>query len=142
MFLKQLSIFIENRVGALTDATGILADNGIDIQAFSIADTNDFGIMHIIVNNCDLAASVLRASGYVVNITPVIAVETDNTPGSFHKTLMLLSKAGVFVEYGYAFVSPNVGKGSVYTEGQRRKSSRKSPSFRLKTAIFGVNISL
>jgi hypothetical protein len=78
MFLKQLSIFIENRVGALTDATGILADKGIDIRAFSIADTNDFGIMRIIVDDCDLAADVLKANGYVVNITTVISVETDN----------------------------------------------------------------
>jgi hypothetical protein len=126
MFLKQLSIFIENRVGALTDATGILADKGIDIRAFSIADTNDFGIMHIIVDDCDLAASVLRANGYVVNITPVIAVETDNTPGSFHKTLMRLSQAGVFVEYGYAFVSPNAGKAQFILRVSDEKAAEKA----------------
>lgn len=110
MFLKQLSIFIENRVGALTDATGILADNGIDMQAFSLADTRDFGVMRIIAGDCEKAASVLRANGYLVNITPVLAVETDNRPGAFHEVLMRLSDAGVFVEYCYAFISPNPGK--------------------------------
>jgi|AGTN01.3.fsa_nt_gi ACT domain-containing protein len=110
MFLKQLSIFIENRVGALTDATGILTRKGIDIKAFSIADTRDFGIMRMIVSDCDAAADVLREAGYVVNITPVMAVETDNLPGAFHTVLTRLSDAGVFVEYSYAFVSPNAGK--------------------------------
>jgi len=63
MFLRQLSIFVENRVGALSDATGILADRGIDIQAFSIADTKDFGVMRLIVNDCDGAAAALRENG-------------------------------------------------------------------------------
>lgn len=110
MFLKQLSIFIENRVGALTDATGILADKGIDIQAFSIADTKDFGVMRMIVNDIDTAAKALREKGYIVNTASVLTVETDNVPGSFHRVLTRLSDAGVFVEYSYAFVSPEAGK--------------------------------
>lgn len=126
MFLKQLSIFIENRVGALTDATGILADKGIDIRAFSIADTNDFGIMRIIVDDCDQAADILKANGYVVNITTVVSVETDNKPGSFHKILTKLSEAGVFVEYGYAFVSPNAGKAHFILKVSDDKAAEKT----------------
>lgn len=108
--MKQLSVFVENRVGAISEVTGILADKGVDIRALCIADTSDFGIMRMIVSDCEYAAQSLRGSGFIVNLTDVIAVETDNKPGAFHNVLTVLAQAGVFVEYSYAFLSSSEGK--------------------------------
>lgn len=105
MVIKQLSIFVENRLGALVEATGVLAENNINIRALSTADTTDFGIIRLIVDNPELAAKKLRENSLIVNISNVIGIKMGDTPGSFHKTLKILSDAGIAVEYSYAFVS-------------------------------------
>ncbi len=109
MVLKQLSIFVENRLGTIAEATGVLAANNINIRALTTADTTDFGIIRLIVDNPGLAAEKLRENSLIVNITNVIAIKLPDKPGSFHNILRVLSQAGVAVEYSYAFVSRNEG---------------------------------
>jgi len=109
MNIKQLSIFVENTSGRLADIIGILAKNGIDIRALSIADTTDYGILRLIVNKPDVAIAALKQESVTVSLTNVIAVETDDAPGGLHKAVQVLSGAGVSVEYMYAFLSPKDG---------------------------------
>ena len=109
MVLKQLSIFVENRLGTIAEATGVLAENNINIRALTTADTADFGIIRLIVDNPEAAAEKLRANSLIVNITNVIAIRLPDKPGSFHNILKLLSEAGIALEYSYAFVSRNEG---------------------------------
>ena len=104
MNVRQISVFLENRPGALLGMTRVLAEHSIDMRAFSLAETSDFGIARIIVNDVDKTTSVLRDAGYVHSITPVIAAAISNSPGGLNQALDALSGAGVNVEYMYAFV--------------------------------------
>ncbi|NTU67888.1 MAG: ACT domain-containing protein [Chlorobiaceae bacterium] len=105
MIIKQLSVFLENRAGRLTELTGILADNDINISAFSIADTTDFGILRVITGKPELAEKVLKENGFAVKITDVIGMVMPNKPGSLHKALQILTDNGISIEYMYAFAS-------------------------------------
>ena len=107
MSVKQISVFLENRPGALLGMTRVLAEHSIDMRAFSLAESSDFGIARIIVNDVEKTTAVLKDAGYVHNVTPVIAVAISNTPGGLNKALAALSGAGVNVEYMYAFVGGN-----------------------------------
>lgn len=82
MTIDQLSVFVENKAGKLAEITAVLADEGIDIRAMSIADTKDFGILRLIVNDADKAVSALKREQYIVSVTKVIAVAISDTPGS------------------------------------------------------------
>ena len=104
MSVKQISVFLENRPGALLGLTRVLAEKNIDMRAFSLAETSEFGIARIIVNDIDATAAVLSAEGFVHSITPVVAVAISNTPGALNQALTALSGAGVNVEYMYAFI--------------------------------------
>lgn len=105
MAVNQLSIFVENKSGALADITSILAENDIDLKALSIAETQDFGILRLIVNDTFTAARVLRDKNCVVNMTEVCAVAVPNAPGGLAKVLRILADAKIVVEYTYAFVA-------------------------------------
>ena len=107
--IHQISVFVENQPGQLCEVTGALAGHGIDIRAFSIADTTDFGILRLIVNDPDGAVEALRATGVTVTKTEVLAVRIGDAPGSLHKVLEILRAAGVSVEYAYAFVTRSRG---------------------------------
>jgi hypothetical protein len=104
MSVKQISVFLENRPGALLGLTRVLAEKNVDMRAFSLAETSEFGIARIIVNDIDATAAVLSAEGFVHSITPVVAVAISNTPGGLNKALTALSEASVNVEYMYAFI--------------------------------------
>lgn len=104
MNIKQISVFIENRPGALYAMTGALALSGVDLRALSMAETSDFGIARLIVDNTDKAAAVLGEAGYVHNITPVLGVAIPDVPGGLNKVLQVLTDARVNVEYMYAFL--------------------------------------
>ncbi len=104
MKVRQISIFLENKSGRLAQVTGALGENGINIRALSIADTTDFGILRLIVNNPDKAYRVLKEAGITVNVTDVIAVEVADEPGGLAKILNSLGRAGINIEYLYAFV--------------------------------------
>ena len=102
--VKQISVFLENKSGRLAEVTEILAKNDIDIRALSIADTADFGILRLIVNNPEKAETILKEKGFAVKITDVLAINVDDTPGALAKVLKILNDAGLSVEYLYAFI--------------------------------------
>ena len=103
MTFDQLSVFIENKPGKLLEALEILASADIDMRALSLADTENFGILRIIVNKTKAALEVLQEADYLVKISEVIAVEISDRPGGFAEILRFLTNAGVQVEYTYAF---------------------------------------
>jgi hypothetical protein len=104
MKLEQISIFLENKSGRLAEVTSILAAAGINIRALSLADTADFGVLRLLVNDSERARQVLKASGFTVSKTEVIAVAVPDRPGGLAEILRLLDGAGINVEYMYAFV--------------------------------------
>ena len=104
MKVEQLSIFLENKPGGLEQVTRILKDAEINIRTLSLADTTDFGILRLIVNDVDAAALVLKTQGLRVSRTTVVAVEVPDRPGGLHGILEILSGNGINIEYLYAFV--------------------------------------
>ena len=107
MLIKQISVFLENKTGRLSDVIAALGGAGIDITALSMADTTDFGVLRMIVDNPDQAALTLRDEGVIVKISEVLALEMDDKPGAFAAQLKKLSDNGVSVEYMYAFTARN-----------------------------------
>ena len=103
--LKQLTVFVENKQGSLVDITDTLAQNNVNLRALSIADTQDFGLLRLIVNDNDTALSALSDKGYVLKVTEVIGVKIGDQPGKLSKALSVLAEAGVNVEYLYAFMA-------------------------------------
>ncbi|GAW28476.1 ACT domain-containing protein [Carboxydocella sp. ULO1] len=113
MKIKQISLFLENKAGRLVRVTEILAQHQINIRALSLADTSDFGILRLIVNDPETAYQVLKAAGFAVSITEVLAVEIDDTPGGLNAALSALQAAGLNIEYVYAFVEKATDKAVV-----------------------------
>lgn len=105
MTVKQLSVFVENKPGRLSSVTRLLGENGIDIRAMSIADTRDFGILRLIVNDPDKAFALLREHDYSVTVTSVIAIGIKDEPGSLAGAMETLYANNISVEYMYAFIS-------------------------------------
>lgn len=103
---EQISIFIENKEGRLAEVTAILRDAGVNIRALSLADTTDFGVLRLIVNDNDKATAALRDQGFTVGKTRVLAVEVNDEPGGLNQVLDPLSEQDVNVEYMYAFANP------------------------------------
>ena len=104
MKVEQISIFLENKAGRLAEVTRILGEGGINIRALSLADTSDFGILRLIVNDHEKAKQVLKDNGFTVGRTEVVAVEVADQPGGLNRILEILFEAGINVEYMYAFV--------------------------------------
>ena len=103
MIIKQLSIFLENRTGRINEVTKILGANGINMQAFSMAETADFGILRLIVPDVEKAVEVLRAADFAVMLTDVLCVNCPNVPGALAEILDKLAEKRIFIEYMYAF---------------------------------------
>ena len=103
MLIKQVSVFMENKFGKLANVIDILGKNDVDIKALTMADTTDFGILRVIVNDWEKAAKVLREEDMIVKVTDVIAVGIEDVPGGLSKVLNLLKDNGISVEYMYAF---------------------------------------
>ncbi len=101
--VEQISVFLENKAGRLAEVTRILTGANIDIRALSLADTSDFGILRLIVNDCNKAKEELKKAGFTVAATDVVAVEVSDQPGGLHHILRILQKANLNVEYMYAF---------------------------------------
>ena len=108
MKTKQLSIFLENKSGRLTEVTDVLGAAGINLSAMSIADNSDFGILRCIVSDPDKAYKVLKEQHFAVKITDVIGFVCPNTSGSLAIVLKHLSANGVFIEYMYSFANGDV----------------------------------
>jgi hypothetical protein len=104
MKVEQISIFLENKAGRLAEVTRILGDADINIRALSLADTSDFGILRLIVNDNEKAKQVLKEHGFTMGRTEVVAVEVEDRPGGLNRILRILFEAGINVEYMYAFV--------------------------------------
>ena len=104
MSIKQLSVFVENKFGRVSDICNVLAEHHINMSALSIADTSEFGVARIIVDKPEEAKAVLRESGVIVKVTDVIGVAIDDKPGGLAAVLELLKEGGVSVEYLYAFL--------------------------------------
>jgi hypothetical protein len=104
MYVEQISIFIENKFGRLAEVTRILGDAGVNIRTLSLADTSDFGILRLIVNDTEKARTVLKERGFTVSKTDVVAVEVPDRPGGLADILQCLDADGINVEYMYAFV--------------------------------------
>ena len=104
MSVKQISVFVENKPGSMAAMTAVLADHGIDMRALSLAETKDFGIVRIILDDVFNAATVLKEAGYVHTITKVLGVMIPDAPGGLNKVLNLLGETGANVEYMYAFL--------------------------------------
>jgi len=106
MFVEQISIFIENKEGRLAEVTAILRDANINIRALSLADTTDFGVLRLIVNDNDKAEKTLKEEGFKVGRTNVLAVEVEDEPGGLNKILDPFLENEVNLEYMYAFANP------------------------------------
>lgn len=105
MIIKQMSIFVENKPGRLAEITNIIAKNNINIKALSVADTTNFGILRIIVDNPEEVERVLKDAGLTVSITSVITACIHNRPGGLAEVLTLLADNDITIEYMYAFIA-------------------------------------
>jgi hypothetical protein len=103
MQIRQVSVFMENKVGRVMEITEVLGENNINLRALSLADTSDFGILRMIVDNIDKAVKVLKDKGFIVKETDVVAVEVPDKPGGLAQVLEVLCIANINVEYMYAF---------------------------------------
>ncbi len=104
MKVEQISIFIENKSGRLAEVARVLGEAGVNIRALSLADTSDFGILRLIVNDREKAKQVLKEKGFTVSKTEVVAIEVPDRPGGLAEILDTLDGASINVEYMYAFV--------------------------------------
>ncbi len=102
--VKQLSVFLENRRGRLLEVTETLAEAGINIRALAMAESAEFGILRLVVNNPEKARNALASGGFTVAEQNVFAVEVNDEPGSFHKVVKILAGEDINVDYTYAFV--------------------------------------
>jgi len=113
MEIKQISVFLENNAGRLGEVTQILAKANVNLRAISIADTADFGILRIIVNNNEQALKALKDAGFTTRLSDVVAVEIEDKPGSLAEVMELFQKAQVNIEYLYASLEGQGGKAVV-----------------------------
>ena len=105
MSIKQLTVFVENKQGAMVSITDTLAENNVNLRALSIAETEDFGILRLIVNDEETAQRTLAEKGYLIKMTDVVGVKIGDAPGKLTAALGVLDKAGINVEYLYAFMA-------------------------------------
>ncbi len=110
MIVKQVCAFIENKTGRLSELANVLATNGIDISALSLADSTDYGILRMLVSDPEKAVEVMRSAGVVAKITEALAVAIEDIPGGFAKVVNLLSEKNLEVKYMYASVGHIHGK--------------------------------
>ncbi len=113
MSVKQISVFVENKKGGLYEVTSVLNNAGVDIRALSIADTTDYGILRLIVSDCEKALEALKADGIIASVTDVLGIEVADTPGGFSEAVKVLSDADITIEYAYAFITRHEGSACV-----------------------------
>ena len=105
MSIKQLTVFVENKQGTVVSITDILSKNNINIRALSIAETEDFGILRLIVNDVNAAEKMLTEAGYLIKITDVVGVKIGDAPGKLTEALKILDENKINLEYLYAFMA-------------------------------------
>ena len=110
MIIKQLSIFIENKTGRLTEVTRLLGKAGINLSAFSMAESSDFGIMRVVLSDPQTACKILTDNGFTVTLSDVVCLFVPNTPGTLSTALTILSDHNVAVDYMYAFAMDDIAR--------------------------------
>ena len=110
MSVHQISVFLENRAGQLAEITKVIADNGIDLRAISIAETADYGVLRMIVDNAEKATGILLQNGYILSMTPVLVVGVPDQPGGLAPVLSVLAEGNIDIEYMYSLFTPEQGK--------------------------------
>ena len=110
MGIQQISVFLENRTGQLAEITGLLAQNHVDLRAISIAETSDYGIVRLIVDNMDAATAILLNAGYIISVTPVQVISVPNQPGGLASVLAILAENSFAIEYMYSLFTHRDGK--------------------------------
>ncbi len=113
MNIRQISIFLENRKGRLAEVTAVLGRERINIRALSLADTADFGVLRVIVNDPDRCLQVLQENAIIAQATDVLAVQIEDRPGGLHRILSVCDRSGLNIEYMYAFVEKKEGNAVV-----------------------------
>lgn len=103
--VKQISVFIENKSGRVSEVTGILGDAGVNIRGFSVSDTADYGILRLVVDKPEDAERALKAAGFTVRVDDVICIDVPDVPGGLASVLKVVSAAGVNIEYVYSLVA-------------------------------------
>ena len=113
MKVEQIAIFLENKSGRMAEITAILAQSGINIRAMSLADTADFGILRLIVNDTERARQILKENGFTVGTTEVIVVEVEDKPGGLARVLQIIKEGELNIEYMYAFTQKSGESGLI-----------------------------
>ena len=107
MSVKQISVFLENKSGRLADVTVLLSNGGVNLRAITIADTADFGILRLIVDNTDEALRLLEKDGFTAKVTDVLGIEVEDKPGGLAKVMQIFDEHNVNIEYLYATLERN-----------------------------------
>ena len=110
MTIPQISVFLENKAGQLADITGILSQNQVNMRAINIAETTDYGVLRLIVDDAAKASSILLETGFILTMTPVVGVAVPDTPGGLSKVLSVISSAEIDVEYMYSVFGQKDGQ--------------------------------
>lgn len=106
--VDQLSVFIENKSGRVSEITGLLGESGINIRGFSVSDTAEYGILRLIVDKVEEAKEVLKAAGFTVRVDDVICIDLPDKPGGLAGVLRIVAEAGVNIEYVYSLIATYV----------------------------------
>lgn len=107
-YVRQLSVFIANEAGRVSEVTGLLGDADVNIRGFSVSDTIDYGILRLVVDKPDEALAVLKRAGFTVRENPVICIDLPDEPGGLARVLKIVADAGVNIEYVYSLVATYV----------------------------------
>lgn len=110
MTIPQISVFLENKAGQLADITGILSENQVNMRAINIAETADYGVLRLIVDDAAKASSILLEQGFILTMTPVVGVAVPDTPGGLSNVLSVISRAEIDVEYMYSVFGQKDGQ--------------------------------
>lgn len=138
MIIKQLSIFIENKPGRLSEITDIIAKNNINMRALSLADSSDFGILRIIADNTGKLGDILKENGITAKITNVISICVEDRPGGLAKILKLLAEENIGIEYMYAFISKQIADKAYVV--MRVEEENKAVEILKKSGYSGLDI--
>ena len=125
MITKQLSVFLENKKGRICAAADVLAQNNVNIRALSLADTSEFGILRLIVDDPEAGKRALTEAGVVVRVTNVLALTMEDTPGGTLGVLRVLAESGISVEYMYAYVGKTTGKAFMIIQADELESAEE-----------------
>ena len=124
MNVTQISVFLENRAGQLSKITKLLSENDIDLRAINIAETQDYGVLRIIPADAQKASAVLLENGFIMAMTPVIAVAVSDKPGGLNSLLEALAEAEIGIEYMYSVFSSNSGEALMVLQvGENEKTA-------------------